>query len=447
MSGLIIVDSPERARLLSRRNLPVAVDVAKDPVEVIVNWDAQPVRPEQWADAFILNRPEAVALANDSVERRRLWRAFRLEDATRRRFSEWYRVHVFDMRAISVYKGFRKASRRRFKRVLGRGKEVQKITEAAIRSLYALRLDFGIVDLVPRDDTFAILDLQLSPPVQGKTSIAYAKAIRRFFLRWQQAGTDFLIGADPEFLVCSRGPRKSVVVASQYLSREGALGVDNQRIQGTTSARPIVEVRPPPAREPHVLVRSLRRLLKMMPLPLRRRHLGWYAGSGPVAAYSVGGHIHFSGIPLTAGLLRAMDVYLAIPVLLLEDPVKARRRRRRYGGLGEMRLKKWGFEYRTLPSWLVAPRFAEAVLCLAKLIGWNWQSLSYDPFLEPQLTLDFYECRKASFYEIFDRIWTDLQSLPQYKPYGDVLSLIPNLVHRRLRWKEERDFRLEWGLR
>src|SRR5690606_17952603 len=152
-----------------------------------------------------------------------------------------------------------------------------------------------------------------------------------------------------------------LVIASRYLSRHGVIGVDDQRLTGSRTARPIAELRPRPENDPSQLVRNMQRLLLRMPRALRRRRYGWYAGSGR-APYHTGGHVHFSGLPLTGPIIRALDTYLALPFLLIENPVKARRRRAKYGRLGEVRRKRWGFEYRTPPSWLVAPRFAEAAL-------------------------------------------------------------------------------------
>lgn len=446
MNVVIAVESPRKAEAFRRERLPVARPSEIATADVIVNWTALRERPPQWQGMFVLNRPEAVALARDATSRKQIWRHFGLEDRMSRLASVWYRVYVFDFRILAVFLGIRRASKRRFRRVRpSNDKELEKVGEAAIRALHALRLDFGAVDIAPRGDVFAVVGLRLRLSSSGKIARAYAEAIKRYMQRWARSPRDFLLGADPEFIIRDRKTR-TLVIASRYLSREGRVGLDSQRVRGTRFSRPIVEVRPPPAYEPAELVRSIAQLLRTVPRALRRRNLGWYAGSGPMSAYPIGGHIHFGGLPLTAGLIRAMDAYIALPVLLIEDSSRARRRRSRYGNLGEVRFKKWGFEYRTLPSWLVAPHFAEAVLSLTKLVCSHWRELRLDPFLNPELVSDFYNCRKNNFYLWFDQIWADIQSLPDYAAYAKSLNVFPQLVLDRKRWYEERDFRREWGL-
>ena len=69
-----------------------------------------------------------------------------------------------------------------------------------------------------------------------------------------------------------------------------------------------------------------------------------------------------SRIWLTSRLLRVLDNYLALPFILIEDQ-NTKLRRPRYGFLGDFRRKTHGgFEYRTLPSWIVSPRITKGVI-------------------------------------------------------------------------------------
>ena len=96
----------------------------------------------------------------------------------------------------------------------------------------------------------------------------------------------------------------------------------------------------------------------------------------PFRGHPIGGHIHFSQIQLTTDLLHALDTYLAIPDLLVEGSHRSRRRRRRYGYLGEYRLEgHGGFEYRTLSSWITTIHRAQATLSLAKIIAVEYPRL------------------------------------------------------------------------
>ncbi|MCZ4142661.1 hypothetical protein BZG17_33240, partial [Escherichia coli] len=105
----------------------------------------------------------------------------------------------------------------------------------------------------------------------------------------------------------------------------------------------------------------------------------WQAGSMPQRGLPLGGHVHFSGITLNGELLRTLDNYLALPLAMLQDP-RGDARRPRYGALGDFRLKSHGgFEYRTLPSFLVSPLVAKGVVGLAGLIASNYRRLRQRP--------------------------------------------------------------------
>ncbi|HEY8449541.1 MAG TPA: hypothetical protein VIL95_03590 [Bacillota bacterium] len=450
MNWIVIAGAPALAAAFPRSSeLKVATDPAPGVADLIVNGKALTEPDPSWDDAWVLNRPAAVRLATDKQLRRKIWARSGLRTDPPKRALR-YRAHVFDLEILALFYLGRSGRLRPPRRVAPSGsKRLQRVVEAAVRAVYALRLDFGIVDLaVTRNgETVAVTGLSLVPPTRGRLAKVYAAAIGRYWRRWQVSGEDFLLGADPEFVVCDRKRCSRFVIASRHLPRDGPIGLDNQRVRGTRSARVIVEIRPRPAGEPHALLADIRRLLLRMPAPLRRRRLGWFAGSGPLAAFPTGGHVHFSGLPLTSALVRALDAYLALPLLLVEAPARARRRRRRYGYLGEVRRKDWGFEYRTLPSWLVAPGFASAVLSLSKLIGRHWRRLQRDPFLDPEAIEAFYECRKEVLRPHFEGIWNDLRLLPDYHRYAESLAALPSLVNSGLIWGEDRDFRRSWGIR
>ena len=69
---------------------------------------------------------------------------------------------------------------------------------------------------------------------------------------------------------------------------------------------------------------------------------------------TAGGHVHvgINGVDMLAGI-RAMDLFLGIPSLLLDNSPEAQQRRELYGKAGAMRPKPYGFEYRVLSNfWL-----------------------------------------------------------------------------------------------
>ncbi|MEX2355651.1 MAG: hypothetical protein WD535_01325, partial [Thermaerobacterales bacterium] len=283
-----------------------------------------------------------------------------------------------------------------------------------------------------------------APPPASHMGRVLTRALHHHLNHLEFPNGRVVLGADPEFTIINRRTGR-LVPASKYLSFNGRLGLDRQRLRGSRSTRPIGEVRPLPDAEPDRLVQQIHRLLLRLHRQIRRRSYHWIAGSGP-DAYPTGGHIHISGSGLSAGLLRSLDVYLAIPFLLLEKTAKARRRRRRYGGLGDFRRKPWGFEYRTVPSWLVAPRYARAAFALTKLIARNWPGLKYDPFLDSNVQQAFYSCRKEVFYPIAQQLWSDLRQLPDYKNYAEHLEPLLQMIQAGTVWSESSDFRRQWGV-
>lgn len=87
-----------------------------------------------------------------------------------------------------------------------------------------------------------------------------------------------------------------------------------------------------------------------------------------------GGHIHF-GIESEAKwfhsraerIIKAMDVFLAVPSVALFADIEDPRRRQFYGRAGEFRFQKHGLEYRVLSNaWLQHPALAHMVLNLAR---------------------------------------------------------------------------------
>src|SRR5690606_772207 len=132
--------------------------------------------------------------------------------------------------------------------------------------------------------------------------------------------------------------------------RSGDVGCDRIWLRGdsTRSKLPIAELRPKPSHNPKELVTNLYRLLIKADNMIQHEGVQFLAGSTPLKGYPIGGHIHFSNVDINSFLLRALDNYLALPCVLIEDP-KGLKRRPRYGHLGDYRLKPHGgFEYRVL---------------------------------------------------------------------------------------------------
>jgi len=171
-----------------------------------------------------------------------------------------------------------------------------------------------------------------------------------------------LLGSDPEFVFV--GPN-GLVRADEYYARQVNGGTHNPEIGGDGHPQ-TVEIRPSPKETPVEIVTEIRRILlahhKDVP-----KEVAWRAGSF-CEGKALGGHIHFGGgVVLQDHLLAALDGVVAQTVLCLEDEKEAKQRRSsQYGRLSDIRTKNWGFEYRTLSSFIVSPEITLGIFALTK---------------------------------------------------------------------------------
>ena len=185
-------------------------------------------------------------------------------------------------------------------------------------------------------------------------------------------GRSVILGADPEFILRRRRSGR-IVAANRYFPYRGSVGHDRLYAR-FLRGRPLAELRPSPASEPEELFQHIRRAIRKAMARTGSR-VEFTAGSLPFARFPIGGHIHFSGIPLTSNLLRALDVYLAVPLLLIDNPARSWRRRLRYGF--------WATSASSATAALStarclagsSPSIARAVLCLAKVIAQEYHRL------------------------------------------------------------------------
>ena len=144
--------------------------------------------------------------------------------------------------------------------------------------------------------------------------------------------------------------------------------------------------------------------------------------------------------------MRALDNYLALPLLMVENARTARLRRRRYGFLADWRTKRHGFEYRTPGSWLVSREVALGALCLAKLIGEDFELLRNAPLQEAPLTRAFYRCDKQALRPVIAGLWRDLSLTPTYRLFRPELETLRARMDEAWEASEREDLRRTWGL-
>jgi hypothetical protein len=335
----------------------------------------------------------------------------------------------------------------------GRRPALGKAERLAVRAVYALGVGTAIVDVA--FDAFGepavsairpvtamrmrrLLDAYgVLPPADGAPGGPDADAAGG-----ETAGP-FRMGADVELVLTDGAGR--VVPAERFLPRDGEAGCDPVRWEGRV-AGVLMELRPLPADDADGLLRSLLRSMRLAHARIGDRNLAWRSGGLPHDELPIGGHLHFSGVALTERVLRALDNYVALPTLMLEDAASARRRPR-FGFLGDFRRKPHGgFEYRTLPSWMATPQIALGLLTLAQLVVRNAERLRLRPLHDPDAQRHFYAGDKAALRPWIPLIWSDLERLPEYAAYRRRLDALKRRLLRSEAWDGTADIRAAWKL-
>ncbi|MGE5389820.1 MAG: putative amidoligase domain-containing protein [Deltaproteobacteria bacterium] len=356
-----------------------------------------------------------------------------------------YSIIVFDHEVISIKVNTMQKNGEKARYI----KEIEnnKVADMARRVVSLLGLDLGMVNIdFTARRRFKVTGVEASPELREKDLDKVIDKIRYLYgLDWVMAGRDIKLGADPEFMLANSKSGK-MVSASQFFPREGQIGCDNIRVPNRQQ-RPVAEVRPAPANSPIDLTSNIKKCLDQAARLAPYRNLKWVAGSQPFAGFSIGGHIHFSNIKLDGGLLRILDNYLGIISFLIENPNSAARRRRKYGFLGDYRLKNYGgFEYRTPGSWLVTREITAAMLCLAKIVGSRYYQMNKNYLNNPEAQEAFYQGNQSYFRELFPEIWSDIESLDLYQEYADILHVLPRMINSETIWDETQDIRKSWKI-
>ncbi|OBZ18216.1 hypothetical protein A8L34_01105 [Bacillus sp. FJAT-27264] len=321
------------------------------------------------------------------------------------------------------------------------------VDSLAIAALYCLGLDSGEVLLTAMGERQYVVEdvtpLAVAPgePLPEPYTSA-ARALARSLAHEQPGHPGLLMGMDPEFLLL-RVETGRVVPASRYLPMAGVAGCDAGP-PGTRGAFPVAELRPKPRGEPRALLAQLMSAAATADRLIADRTLAWRAGGMPLAGWALGGHLHFSGVTLTAPLLRALDNYLALPITLLED-ARASSRRPRYGVLGDFRYQPHGgFEYRTLPSFLVSPVIAKGVVHLAHLIVSHYEDLLLRPLDREDLHAAYYSGDRGPLRAAFAPLAAQIRALGGYEKAASYIEPLLHYISAGRTWDESRDIRRLW---
>jgi hypothetical protein len=360
-------------------------------------------------------------------------------------FPYLFRIPVFHLEALAVFQQKRsplviavgeRRERDAFEEI---GLEMptyqtNRAMRLAIKTVYALGLDYGVVTVGIRPGgELVVLGVDPTPKLNRRLGALFAGAANRYAAaeaRERGRTEPAVLGADPEFLLLSAAGK--IVSASRFLERDGEVGCDAIVLPGHRVITPLAELRPRPSAEPRRLAAN--------------RSLAWLAGGMPLRGFPLGGHIHFSRVWLNSHLLRALDNYLALPLMLIEGET-TRLRRPRYGFLGDFRRQPHGgFEYRTLPSWMVSPKVAVGVFSLARLIADHYRLLTSRPLQEVDMQRHYYAGNKEKAKSDVEALWAELERVPAYKEFAADLEPLKALILRMEPWNELADFRRSWKI-
>ncbi|GAB6990125.1 putative amidoligase domain-containing protein [Paenibacillus pini] len=368
-----------------------------------------------------------------------------------------YAVQVYNLRAIHIERVERQMGVKGIHPMLAPelnlpeqgGGLYRQLEKAAIRSLYSLGLDQGEVILASCGERKYGVE-QITPVHRlhkQQLKRLYVQAEQQ--LQKEQAGLELegsmlLLGMDPEFILVDPNAG-NVVPASLFLERDGEVGCDAVSAGGITTY-PVAELRPSPSATPRGLLIELMHAMKLAGRLIGDHTLIWQAGGMPKPGLPLGGHLHFSGILLTPPLLRALDNYLTLPVSLLEAQ-SSRDRRPRYGYLGDFRRQPHGgFEYRTLPSFLVSPALTKGIVYLSYLIVLNHAQLLQRPLDNEPIHEAYYSGKRKAIRECIKPLLEELRSLPEYEQYSSSIEpLLKDMLNGKV-WNESRDIRSLWKI-
>lgn len=375
------------------------------------------------------------------------------------RFTRHYRVPLFDLRPLACFRADPDPVWRneRIQQVQNSFREVsyadEKVTmrviHLAMRTLHALGLDFGLVSIgMTQRGVLHVLDVSAAPVLHGRLADLFDNAINEYLDDAATAPSphgQVVLGTDVEVML--RNAAGKMVLASNYFSRKGRVGCDDRSVQFDGKRLPLMELRPDPDANPLQLVNNLRDTMQEAARTINRAQVEWRAGSMPFRPYCVGGHIHFSNVKFSRKLVCALDQYLGIPVMLVEDAATAQFRRPRYGFLGDVRLKDHGgFEYRTPASFVVDADITSALFCLAYVIATHYRELPTSDIFSPSMQYDFYQGKKEHLYALADRNFTHISRVLTYERYRDYIDPFVRMVMDRRTWNEAVDVRKVWGI-
>lgn len=176
------------------------------------------------------------------------------------------------------------------------------------------------------------------------------------------------IGSDPEFALIAPNGR-AVSARDVYDADADDFGYD-----GNSST---AEIRPKPVNTPKEAVKEIKKILERNKKKYPQAYK--YNLQAISKDLSLGGHIHFGHPSLRGGrgnevvvqLVRNLDYLVALPTLYVErkEDSDYRRKSHSYGRISDYREQAWGFEYRTLPSFIGSRELTSCLFHLSHAVA------------------------------------------------------------------------------
>ena len=411
---------------------------------------------------YTLNRQKTVAPFHSRESRLKHLQLHGLEvpaDQSSKQVIRQYLVGVFQCRTLFTYvsndktywlAGYKLQTPERFTRLKAGqiNREARRVERLSVRAVYALGWDYGVVRLGKAlKGKVVVLDVIHNPKLSGYMIEAFKQAFEAYKKRLPVMVSDsakLLLGTDPEFILTDQNG--ALKYASDYFTRHGLVGCD-AILQGNNRAhKPIVEIRPKAARSPRELVLRLYRGMLMAAKKINDPNIRWLAGALPFPGFPIGGHIHFSGVPLSAQFLRALDNYIVLPLVLVEDK-RGIKRRPTYGFLGDFREQfHGGFEYRTPPSWLISPTLTKGIFSLARVVALHYPYFNEWPLTDLSLQKAYYDGDKEEIKRVVPTLWDELSRFPTYREEAVNLDNYYRMLMSGKTWDESEDIRVKWRI-
>ncbi|WP_179090118.1 hypothetical protein MHI37_16980 [Paenibacillus sp. FSL H8-0548] len=416
--------------------------------------DVRSIDCSRFAGAFVLNSHGYIASRQTDEEKLLIWRRAGLCGGAPMDSERLFRVSVVHLEPVEMMRIDVSGKPLQGKKLLPDGADawpedpaLRRVVRTAVLALYTLGLDIGEAEISLGGDGRTVV--RAAWPKLRDTRLE-AASLRRFAARHAAARAGaadrrLLIGADPEFVLVT--PAGKIASASRFFGAGvgGAAGADALLV-GRRLLYPVAELRPEPAEDPAALAANVRRLMLRAADRISDPSLRWAAGAMPVPGLALGGHIHLSGAPLTSRLLRLLDSCAAFPLALVEDPA-GRARRPRYGTLGDFRLQPHGgFEYRTLPSWLVSPAATKASFALALLCAREELNLTYMPALDERYAAAYYAGDRTELAGCLDGLVSSFAATLSYSSLAPYIEPLLNAARLGKTWDERADIRIKWRL-